>query len=210
MLEGVGVDEKIGRTIDLDANVHRRERVSRAASAVFSEGPAGNPEPRVLPVPDAVQPGAERADGGAARDPVDAGQTSSRWSRSSIDPTETFDLAQKKQALYLGNYGKPAPGWHFLDAITRATPSSWPNRSASTIRYDEAQQQYAHAAAIMVLTPDGKMARYLYGISFSARDLRLALTEAARRQGQFTIDRCCCSAFTTTRNRDRTRCSPRT
>ena len=41
----------------------------------------------------------------------------------------------------------------------------------------------------MVLTPDGKMARYLYGIRFSARDIRLALTEAAEGKGKFTIDR---------------------
>ena len=52
-------------------------------------------------------------------------------------------------------------------------------------RFDEGRQQYAHSAAIMVLTPEGKVSRYLYGVRYKARDLRLALTEAA--EGKFGI-----------------------
>ena len=56
-------------------------------------------------------------------------------------------------------------------------------------RYDEKIEQYAHAAAIMILTPDGRMSRYLYGIKFKPSDLRFALTEAAEGKGKFTIDK---------------------
>jgi protein SCO1/2 len=105
----------------------------------------------------------------------------------SIDPSEGFDLAQQKKKLQLGAYDRPAPGWHFL--VDREGHAK---RLAEAVgfhyRYDERIEQYAHAAAIMVLTPEGKMARYLYGVKFRARDIRLALTEAAEGKGKFSID----------------------
>ena len=56
---------------------------------------------------------------------------------------------------------------------------SWRNRSAFNIATIAKQQQFAHAAAILVLTPEGKMARYLYGVRFQPRDVRFALAEAS-------------------------------
>jgi len=187
MLEGVGVDEKIGRTIDLDATFIAENGYPVPLREFFQKG-----RPVVLNLVYYQCPMlcnlVLNAQAAALREIPWTPGNEFEVVTISIDPTETFDLAQKKKALYLGNYEKPAPGWHFLtDHEGNA------KRLAESVgfhyRYDEAQQQYAHAAAIMVLTPDGKMARYLYGIRFSARDIRLALTEAAEGKGKFTIDR---------------------
>jgi protein SCO1 len=56
-------------------------------------------------------------------------------------------------------------------------------------KWDEQQEQFAHAAAIMFLTPDGRVSRYLYGIKFNPRDVRLALTEAGEGKTGSTVDK---------------------
>ncbi len=97
----------------------------------------------------------------------------------SIDPTETSEMAQEKKAAYMSNFDRPVSGgWHFL-----VDHSGNVKKLAAQVgfkyNYDPAQKQYAHSAAIMVLTPKGMISRYLYGIKFKERDLRLALTEAS-------------------------------
>jgi len=98
----------------------------------------------------------------------------------SIDPTERPVLAEAKQALYTGLYGRPnaAQGWHFL---TGDEPQIRQLANAVGFRYayDPGSKQFAHASAIMVLTPEGKISRYFYGIQFPSRDLRLGLVEAS-------------------------------
>jgi protein SCO1 len=101
----------------------------------------------------------------------------------SIDPKETPALAAQKKEGYVREYGHPgaAAAWHFLtgeeEAIRKATAAA-----GFRYRYDPENKQYAHASGIMVLTPDGKFARYFYGIEYSARDLKLGLVEAADRK----------------------------
>jgi len=101
----------------------------------------------------------------------------------SIDPRETPALALAKKNVYVGRYRRPgAPeGWHFLtgeqpeiDALTRAAGFRY--------AWDPETKQFAHASLIMVLTPDGRLAQYFYGIEYPSRDLRLALVEAARQR----------------------------
>ena len=69
-------------------------------------------------------------------------------------------------------------GWHFLtgrqDQIEQLAAAV-----GFRYEYDEDTDQYIHASGIMVLTPEGKLARYFYGIDFSPRDLRWGLVEAA-------------------------------
>ncbi len=106
----------------------------------------------------------------------------------SIDPTETFGLARQKRAVYLERYGRPTAGWHFL--VDRGgNVKKLAEQVGFHYRYDERQKQYAHAAAIMVLTPEGKVSRYLYGVKFNPRDLRLALAEAAQSKFSISVDR---------------------
>lgn len=98
----------------------------------------------------------------------------------SFNPREGPGLASQKKASYLERYGRPqtAGGWHFLtgqqssiDALTDALGFRY--------AYDDAIKQFAHGAAIEVLTPKGHISKYFYGIEFSARDLRLGLIEAS-------------------------------
>jgi protein SCO1 len=98
----------------------------------------------------------------------------------SIDPTERPVLAAAKKALYTGLYARPgvAQGWHFLtgdEAQIKQLASAVGFRYA----YDPDTKQFAHASAIMMLTPEGKISRYLYGIQYSSRDLRLGLVDAS-------------------------------
>jgi protein SCO1/2 len=99
----------------------------------------------------------------------------------SIDPTERPVLAEAKQAMYAGMYGRPGAvqGWHFL---TGDLPQIKQLADSVGFRYayDPDSKQYAHASAIMLLTPDGKISRYFYGITYPARDLRLGLDEASQ------------------------------
>ena len=101
----------------------------------------------------------------------------------SIDPRETPPLALDKKAHYVERSGKPsiAAGWHFLTgdeaAIQRLT-------KAAGFRYvwDEPSQQFAHPAGIVVATPNGKVSRYLFGIDYGPRDLRLAVLDASEER----------------------------
>jgi protein SCO1 len=98
----------------------------------------------------------------------------------SIDPKDNFQIAAHKKASYVEHYGRPqtAEGWHFL---TGAESSIAPLADALGFRYvyDANIKQYAHGAAIYVATPKGVVSRYLLGIDFAPRDLRLALVEAS-------------------------------
>ena len=98
----------------------------------------------------------------------------------SFNPQETPQLAAEKKKDYVKRYGRPgaAAGWHFLtgspdsiNALTRAVGFQY--------QYDAAKNQYAHATAIMVLTPQGRISRYFYGVEFPPKDLRMGLVEAS-------------------------------
>jgi protein SCO1 len=107
----------------------------------------------------------------------------------SFNPREGPGLASQKKASYLERYGRDhtAAGWHFLtgeqssiDALTDALGFRY--------AYDDAIKQYAHGAAIKVLTPKGHISKYFYGIEFSARDLRLGLIQASEERIGTPID----------------------
>jgi protein SCO1 len=107
----------------------------------------------------------------------------------SIDPTERPILANVKHELYTGLYGRPGGprGWHFLtgdETQIKLLAQAVGFRYA----YDSASGQFAHASGIMLLTPEGKLARYFYGISYPPRDLRLGLVEASRGRIGSPID----------------------
>ncbi len=106
----------------------------------------------------------------------------------SIDPRESFDVAQKKKSIYMGSFDRPAPGWHFL-TDRDGNVQRLAKQIGFNYRYDPRIEQYAHAAAIMVLTPQGRMARYLYGIRFSPRDLRFALAEASEGRSTMAVEK---------------------
>ena len=101
----------------------------------------------------------------------------------SFDPRETAQLAAAKKQQYIKHYGRAnsAAGWHFLtgdeDAIRQLTASV-----GFRYTWDAASQQYAHATGLILLTPQGQVSRYLYGLEYSPRDLRLGLIEASQNR----------------------------
>jgi len=107
----------------------------------------------------------------------------------SFDPKETPEMAAAKKMEYLRRYGRPdaAAGWHFLtgppssiDALTKAAGFQY--------QYDPKSGQFAHATAIMVLTREGKIAQYYYGVEFAPKDLRLGLIQASQNKIGTVVD----------------------
>ena len=107
----------------------------------------------------------------------------------SFNPKETTADASAKKAEFLKRYGRPgaAAGWHFLtgsaesiNALTKAVGFQY--------QYDAARNQYAHATAIMVLTPQGHISRYFYGVDFPPKDLRMGLVEASQEKIGNAVD----------------------
>jgi protein SCO1 len=108
----------------------------------------------------------------------------------SFDPRDTAKLAAERQRGYLQAFGDPEAkrAWRFL---VGAEPEirSVTDAVGFKYAYDEKTKQYAHAAALVVLTPDGRVSRYLYGVEYPSRDLRLAVVEAAQGRVGTSFDR---------------------
>ena len=107
----------------------------------------------------------------------------------SFNPKEGPGLASQKKAAYIERYGRPqaAGGWHFLTG-SQASIARLTDAVGFRYEYDEKIGQFAHGAAIEVLTPNGTIARYFYGIEYSPRDLRLGLIEASDERIGSVID----------------------
>ncbi len=97
----------------------------------------------------------------------------------SIDPSETPELAAAKQEISAGTYDRPGAfeNWHFLTGEETAIRQV-ADAAGFGYAYDPVTHQFAHPSGIMVVTPEGRLARYLYGVNYSPRDLRLSLVEA--------------------------------
>jgi protein SCO1/2 len=108
----------------------------------------------------------------------------------SFDPRESPDMAAQKKELAMTHFRRPetAGGWHFLtgpkesvDALTKAANFRY--------SFDEKSGLFAHAAGIMLLTPDGRISRYFYGVEYPARDVRLGLVDASAGKIGTPVDR---------------------
>jgi protein SCO1/2 len=107
----------------------------------------------------------------------------------SFDPRETPEMARAKKQTYIKDYNRPGAekGWHFLtgdEAASKALADSVGFRFA----YDTMTNQYAHGSGIMLLTPEGRTARYFFGIDYPARDVKLGLVEASHNHIGSAID----------------------
>jgi protein SCO1 len=107
----------------------------------------------------------------------------------SYDPTETVELAHRTKARYLAQYARPGAenGWHFLHgsennvkALAKALGISY--------SYNEARKEYVHPATVILTTPSGKIDRYLYGLDYPEKTLRLSLVESSEGKIGTTID----------------------
>lgn len=93
------------------------------------------------------------------------------------------DLAKNKKAAYVERYGRPGSdkGWHFLTG-TEASIDAVTKAAGFGFKWDEKSEQFAHAGGVMIVTPQGKMSRYFYGIDYSPRDLKLGVIESAENK----------------------------
>jgi protein SCO1/2 len=109
----------------------------------------------------------------------------------SIDPNESLERTQAKRTSILNEYGRDHTskngGWHFLsgdlasiEAVTKAAGFEY--------QYDERQKQWGHPSVVFVVKPNGRMARYLYGLEFPSADLRLGLLEASEGRHITTVE----------------------
>jgi protein SCO1/2 len=107
----------------------------------------------------------------------------------SFDPKDTPEMASIKKNEYLKRYKRPGAenGWYFLtgqqpeiDALTKAAGFQY--------QYDPKSEQFAHSTAIMILTPEGKIAQYYYGVEYAPKDLRLGLIQASNHKIGNVVD----------------------
>jgi protein SCO1/2 len=110
----------------------------------------------------------------------------------SFDPMETERLAKVKRQNYLDYYARPEAagdqGWAFLVG-TKTNVDPLLETTGFKVAWNEKRQEWMHAAALILCTPDGRISRYLYGIQFEPKTLRLSLVEASAGKIGTTVDR---------------------
>jgi protein SCO1/2 len=99
----------------------------------------------------------------------------------SFDPRDTPESANAKKQAHLLHWsvGDTADGWHFLTG-DEATIRQVTSAAGFTYQWDETSGQYAHVSGLLTVTPDGRLARYFYGVEYSPKELRLALVETGQ------------------------------
>ena len=114
----------------------------------------------------------------------------------SFDPAETARLAKLKKQSFLDAYNRPAGGeaWHFLTGDP-AEIKKLTDAVGFRYKWVESSKQFSHPAALILLTPDGKVSRYLYGVKYAPQTLRLSLVEASEGKIGSTIDRFILTCF---------------
>ncbi len=107
----------------------------------------------------------------------------------SFNPKETPEMAAAKKAEYLKRYNRAgaAEGWHFLTGPEESI-AALTQAAGFEYQYDAQTGQYAHATAIMILTPEGKIAQYYYGVDFPPKDLRLGIIQASQNKIGTVVD----------------------
>jgi protein SCO1/2 len=179
-LSGVGVEEKLGQKIDLNLTFIAEDGYPHKLAEYFAKG-----RPVILNL---VYYSCPMLCNLVLNGQVDV-LRQMPWTPGkefevltiSIDPTENYGMARTKKAAYLASYEREAPGWHFF-TDHEGNVKKLAEQVGFGYRFDQKIGQYAHAAAIFVLTPEGMVSRYLYGVKFKSLDLRLALTEAAEEK----------------------------
>ena len=180
-LKRIGIEQKLGAKLPLDAEFKNEDGTVVKLGDYFGKG-----RPVVLTFvyfecPMLCNQVLNGLTGSLKGVSLDAGKVATSLALS-FDKNENDKdgLAKNKNASYMERYGRPGtePGWHFLtgtqesiDAATQAAGFSY--------EWDEASKQFAHASAIIVVTPDGTLSRYFYGIDYSPRDLKLGIVESA-------------------------------
>ncbi|MDZ7757816.1 SCO family protein [Rhodohalobacter sp.] len=196
ILEEIGVDEKLGDTIPLDLKFANSEGDSVRLGDLFIDGKPVLLNPLYYDCPTLC---------GLVLDAVYKVVDQLVWSPGkdytiisfSIDPEEGPELAAQNKRSYLESLDRPEAeeGWHFLTG-NRQEIEALTKSIGFRYKYDERNGEYIHLASIMMLSPEGKITRYLYGATFRELDLRNALHEAADGNIGSAIDQVVMYCFT--------------
>ncbi|MBL7546203.1 MAG: SCO family protein [Bdellovibrionaceae bacterium] len=177
-LEGVGIDQKLGAQLDMDLTF-KNEQGQDVKLGQFFDGK----HPVIISLVYYSCPGLCNFH----LNGLTEGLKGLDWNPGekfqvlaiSFDAKETYDLGASKKKSYMKVYGRPGAedGWHFLTAdqktITQITDSV-----GFKFKWNEEEKEWAHASAAIVTTPKGIISRYLGGIMFDPKDVKLALNEA--------------------------------
>ena len=187
-LAGVGIDQKLDRQVPLDLTFRDEAGRTVPLSSFFS-----GRKPVILALvyyqcPMLCTMILNGVESSLKAVPFDPGRDFEVLSVS-FDPKDTPQLAASKKQMYLRRYGRPgtANGWHFLTG-DEANIHALTSAVGFRYKYDAASGQFAHASGIMVLTPQGRLSRYLYGVEYAPRDVRLALVEASENKIGSPVD----------------------
>jgi len=180
-LKPVGIEQKLGEQLPLDTELKDEEGNNVRLRAYFSTG-----RPVILAFvyyecPMLCNQVLNGLTGSLKGMSFDAGKEFDVVAIS-FDARENdiAQLAKNKKASYIERYNRPNAenGWHFLtgtqDAIEKVTAAS-----GFSYNWDEKSNQFAHAAGVMLVTPDGKLSRYFYGIDYSPKDIKFGIMESA-------------------------------
>lgn len=187
-LKNVGIEEKIGEYIDLNMTVTDEKGEKLPLSTYFSVH-----KPVIISLVYFSCPGLCNFHLNGLTETL----KSVDWSPSkqfeiiafSFDSKETPDVASKKKANYLKLYGRENTenGWHFVTA-DEPTIKKITDSVGFKYKWNEQAKEWSHASAAIVVSPEGKISRYLHGIQFEPRDVKLALNEAAEGKVGSIVD----------------------
>jgi len=178
-LKGVGINEQLNQTVDLNLQVRDENGEIRTLGSYFTSHKPVMLSPIYFNCPglcnfhfNGVIESLQKIDW----NPGDKFQVIA----FSFDSKEGSELALKKKANYMKMYNRPGTdsGFHFLSA-DEATIKKLTESIGFQFRWNAAAGEWSHASAAVVLTPEGRISRYLHGIEFDPKDMRLALNEAA-------------------------------
>jgi len=183
-LDKIGIEQKLGEQLPLDTQVTDEDGKTVTLGNYFTNG-----RPAVLALvyyecPMLCNEVLNGLTGSLKGISLDAGKDFDVIALS-FDARENDKpgLAKNKKAAYLERYGRTNAdkGWHFLTA-SQASIDAITKAAGFTYRWDEKSNQFAHAGGVMLVTPQGKMSRYFYGIDYGPRDLKLSLIESAENK----------------------------
>jgi protein SCO1/2 len=178
-LKGVGISEKIGDNLDLSMMVTKETGEKVPLSTFFSKHKPVIISPIYFNCPglcnfhlNGLVETLQKVDWS----PADKFEIVA----FSFDSTETSEVAKKKKENYLKLYGRKGTdaGWHFVTADAE-TVKKLTTSVGFSYKWNETAKEWSHASAAIVVSPEGKISRYLHGIMFEPRDVKLALNEAA-------------------------------
>jgi protein SCO1/2 len=178
LAQSVGIDQHLGQQLPLDVRVRDESGHERALADFFGSKPVvlNFVYYRCPMLCTQVLNGLLRASQAV---PLEIGRDYEIVTLS-VDPRETPEMASAKKATYAGAYrrGGADLGWHFLTADEHAI-GALAKSAGFRYQYDPGSDQFAHASGIILVTPEGRLSRYLYGIDYAPADLRLGLVESS-------------------------------